>query len=1028
MSRLRVHAVSIATLVFAIAILSIAHPLQAQVLYGSIVGSVVDAAHASVPGAKVKVTSPTTGQSRESVTDAAGTYTFASLPADTYDVSISAQGFQLFKVNSVLVAADSRIRVDAALKVGAVEQTVEVSAQAASLQTDSGEVRSEITTQSLQNVPIPVGRNYQNLLITVPGVSPPSNAHSVSANPSRGLNFNVNGATRNSNNVRIDGALANNVWLPHVTAYVPALDAIEQVSVVTASADAQQAMAGGSAINVQIKSGTNQVHGSLYEFHANSHIKANPFFLPAGQGKPKYIDNQFGGSVGGPIRRNKLFYFGSWEGTYNRQTGASFATVPTAAIRSGNMSGSPNPIYDPATGSADGSGRTAFPGNIIPANRQDPIAQMVGAAFPQPTYPDQLTNNVYATGAYSVTRPKFDTKVNWVASNKLNISGRLGLLHFSMIDPPLLGDGGGGPVASAGGRAGTASGNVYSMTYSANYVVKPNLVVDGYFGYTRNDTVHNPVRQDEPIGTKTLGLPGTNLTPEAGGWPDFQFSTFTELGTPGGSSALRYNDRSWEYTANASWTRSAHNFRFGVDVSKYSINHYEATSAMGVFNFAGGVTTLRGGPSPNQYNSYAQFLLGQTSFVQSGIHPFDGNRLTSRQKSYSFFGQDQWQVSPHLTASLGIRWDFFPMGTRQSRGMERYNFDTNQMSICGVASVPTDCGYHIEQKNFSPRVGIAWRPSDTTVIRSGFGLNYDPYPLAFVRNMLTNYPNDLLFTINQTSTQTAATQLKAGIPAINVPDITSGLVTVPAAYAVRSLPQNTVRGYIMSWNLSVQKQLPGALIGQASYVGSRQIKIVQRFDLNAGQIPGAGVAGQPFFAKFGRTTATELLTPIGRNNYDSLQATLQRRMAHGVTVNLAYTWSKVIGICCDDLSDGYPRVLALQYMALNRAIMPYDRTHNFTTSFVAEFPFGKGKKWASSGAAAKLLGGWQVNGLLASYSGLPFSVSAAGTSLNLPAKYAACQSGEVECRDPGRGRAESVVLRSAGVCGGDDTDVRQRRI
>jgi outer membrane receptor protein involved in Fe transport len=289
------------------------------------------------------------------------------------------------------------------------------------------------------------------------------------------------------------------------------------------------------------------------------------------------------------------------------------------------------------------------------------------------------------------------------------------------------------------------------MTYSANYVVKPNLVVDGYFGYTRNDTVHNPVRQDEPIGTKTLGLPGTNLTPEAGGWPDFQFATFTELGTPGGSSALRYNDRSWEYTANASWTRSAHNFRFGVDVSKYSINHYEATSAMGVFNFAGGVTTLRGGPSPNQYNSYAQFLLGQTSFVQSGIHPFDGNRLTSRQKSYSFFGQDQWQVSPHLTASLGIRWDFFPMGTRKSRGMERYNFDTNQMSICGVASVPTDCGYHIEQKNFSPRVGIAWRPSDTTVIRSGFGLNYDPYPLAFVRNMLTNYPNDLLFTINQTS-------------------------------------------------------------------------------------------------------------------------------------------------------------------------------------------------------------------------------------------------------------------------------------
>ena len=388
----------------AIVILSTGQPLQAQVLYGSIVGSVVDAAHASVPGAKVKVTSPTTGQSRETATDASGTYTFASLTADTYDVSITAQGFQVFKVTGVAVTADSRTRVDAALKIGAVEQTVEVSAQAASLQTDSGEVRSEITTQSLENVPIPVGRNYQNLLITVPGVSPPVNQHSVSANPSRGLTFNVNGASRNSNNVRIDGALANNVWLPHVTAYVPALDAIEQVSMVTASADAQQAMAGGSAINVQIKSGTNQIHGSLYEFHADNNIKAKPFFLPTNQGKPKYIDNQFGGSVGGPIRRNKLFFFGSWEGTYNRQLGASFTTVPTAAIRSGNMSGSPNPIYDPSTGAADGSGRTPFPGNIIPTARQDAIAQKIGAAYALPNIPDLLTNNYYATGAYGVTQ------------------------------------------------------------------------------------------------------------------------------------------------------------------------------------------------------------------------------------------------------------------------------------------------------------------------------------------------------------------------------------------------------------------------------------------------------------------------------------------------------------------------------------------------------------------------------------------------------------------------------------------------
>ena len=258
--------------------------------------------------------------------------------------------------------------------------------------------------------------------------------------------------------------------------------------------------------------------------------------------------------------------------------------------------------------------------------------------------------------------------------------------------------------------------------------------------------------------------------------------------------------------------------------------------------------------------------------------------MTSRQKSYSFYAQDTWQVSRRLTASLGVRWDYFPMGTRASRGMERYDFNTNQMLICGFGGVPTDCGYHIEQKNFSPRIGLAYRPTDTMVLRAGFGINYDPYPLAFVRDMLTNYPEDLLLTVNPTVPHTAtATQLKDGIPAIQVPDISSGRVTVPVHMPLRSLPDNVVRGYIESWNFSLQKQLRGGWIAQAAYVGSRQLKINQRFDLNAGQVLGAGTAGQPYFAKFGRTTATELLTPIGHNKYDSLQATLQRRMAHGVS-------------------------------------------------------------------------------------------------------------------------------------------------
>jgi outer membrane receptor protein involved in Fe transport len=944
----------------------------AQVLYGSIVGSVVDEAGSSVPGAKVRVTSVGTGQVRETETDDAGTYSFPSLVGDSYDLAITKSGFQTFSVRNVAVAADSRIRLDATLKVGQVEQSVEVSATAAALQTDSGEVRTEITTKTFENLPIPVGRNYQNLLITVPGVSPPANQHSVAANPSRGLTFNVNGSTRNSNNVRIDGALANNIWLPHVTAYVPALDSIEQVSVVTASADASQGMAGGSAVNVQIKSGTNEIHGSLFEFHASNRLKAKPFFLPTGQDKPKYIDNQFGGSIGGPILKNKLFYFGSYEGSYNRQLGATFVTVPTEAIRSGNMSGSTNPIYDPLTGNADGTGRTAFAGNIIPSSRIDPIAVKIAASYPVPNIPDLLANNYYATGAYAYDRPKLDVKGTWVATPKLNVSGRLGWLHYSMNNPPVFGEAGGGPVSSAGGRAGTAGGNVYSSTYSASYVVRPTFIVDSYFGYTQSNSDHNPVRQSEKIG-QSLGLPGTNVGDLAGGWPTFTVTNYGDLGTPGGSSTLRYADTQYEYTANGSWIKSAHTIRFGVDISKYALNHYEATSAMGVFNFTGNVTTLRGGPSANQYNSFAQMLLGSTSSVVSELLPFDNNRITSRQKSYSFYAQDTWQASRRLTMSMGLRWDYFPMGTRASRGMERYDFNTNEMLICGVGNVPKDCGYNIEQKNFSPRVGVAWRKSDSLVFRAGYGLNYDPYPLAFVRNMLTNYPNDLLLTVNAPIVQQPATQLSQGIPRIAVPDISSGRVIVPPAYAVRSLPDYVQRGYIQSWNFSVQKQFWGDLVAQAAYVATRQVKIAQRFDLNAGQVLGAGTAGQPYFSKFGRTTATELLTPIGHNKYDSLQTSLQRRLSKGFAMNLVYTFSKTVGICCDDLSDGTPQIQIPQYFNLNRSLMPFDRTHNFNASFILESP-SRRNLW---------MRGWQVNGLISAYSGTPFSVIAAN-NLNAP--------------------------------------------
>jgi hypothetical protein len=426
---------------------------SAQVLYGSIVGDVTDVSQAAVPGASVRITHRETNQSRVATTNDGGVYSFPTIPGGTYDVTISKQGFQTFTERDVEVAVDKVVRVDARLPVGAMTETVQVTGAAATLQTDRAEVRAEVTTQDLQKLPTPIGRNYQNLLIMVPGLSPPTNQHSVAANPSRGLTFNVNGNTRNANDVRIDGAVANNVWLPHVTAYVPALEAIEAVSVVTSSFDAEQGLSGGVAANVQIKSGTNSLHGSLFEYHTDNAIKAKPFFLPIGQGKPKNIDNQLGGTFGGPIKKNKLFFFGSYEGLFDRQLGAVLTTVPTADIRAGNMAQSSTPIYDPATGNPDGTGRTPFAGNIVPTSRIDPIAQKLVGITPLPNLPG-LSNNYYATGGYNVTRNKLDAKGNWNASDKLTIAARLGWLNFNFVDPPAFGDSGGPPVSSAGGKIG----------------------------------------------------------------------------------------------------------------------------------------------------------------------------------------------------------------------------------------------------------------------------------------------------------------------------------------------------------------------------------------------------------------------------------------------------------------------------------------------------------------------------------------------------------------------------------------------
>jgi hypothetical protein len=337
-------------------------------------------------------------------------------------------------------------------------------------------------------------------------------------------------------------------------------------------------------------------------------------------------------------------------------------------------------------------------------------------------------------------------------------------------------------------------------------------------------------------------------------------------------------------------------------------------------------------------------------------------------------------VTPGLTLSIGARWEYFPIPTRADTGLGFYDFSNNTVRVCGYGSVPKGCGVKIEKFRILPRVGIAYRATSTFVIRAGYGITNDPWSLA--RGFRTNFPAMLSLDYSGENSYQPFGRIENGIPAVVYPDMANGVVAVPRTYATNSLPQRFKRGYIQSWNLTLQKELRYGFAAQAGYVATRSIATMGPLDLNAGQIPGRGNAGRPLYATFGRTTTSQMITPIGTNLYDSLQTKLERRFAQGLQIGASYTWSKVIGWSQDS---GSPPIQAMPFFRMNRRVLGFDRTHNLQLSGIWELPFGRNKPFLSGNrAVSAVAGGWRINTLASFMSGTPFTVSSSGSSLDLP--------------------------------------------
>ena len=1001
-------------------LIALAPSASAQVLQGTIDGNVTDTSGAAIPGATVTATNDQTGVVRSVETNAIGAYSLPTLPPGVYTLEVTFEGFQTARQTGVEVNPNAVARVNVAMEVGAVTETVEVAATAATLQTDRAEVRQEVTETQLKNVPIPLGRNYQMLFVTLPGFSPPQEAHSIPSNPSRSVQFSVNGTSRSNNNTRIDGVSATNIWLPHMTGYLPALESIETVNATTSSMDAEQGLAGGASISVNIKSGTNDVHGSAFEYHTNQHIKAYPWDNPRTDRKGKFIDNQFGGTIGGPIKKNKLFYFVSYEGRRESEFRFRQGDVATAAMRAGDFSNqminardAGAAIFDPATGDINGFNRTPFPNNQIPMNRFDVgIVNIFNTGdYPLPNQAGTgafgTDNNYGASASTTFWRDTVDAKVNWNATDKFSSFIRFSMLDYSTTNPQFFGPLGGERFHRTNSNPGDGFGNTYSGTWSATYVVNPNFVLDGHFGYTLVDTNVEQQRLDENLGFTLMEIPGLQSDRRIdGGWPRIRIDGYDGMGITNAFMPYFRSDPQWQYVANANWTKGSHNIRFGTDYYVQHLDHNQPENpgaeggSSGGFRFQTGSTLLNGGPRGENPNAFASFLLGLPG--RSGkIWQFPDDGYHTRTKFLSFYLRDRWQVNSKLTMSLGLRYEIFPFPTRDTRGVEQFDFNTGKMLACGVGVNATDCGVTAGKYVMpKPRIGLAYRLDDNTVVRAGYGITNDPFNWA--RPLRTNYP--ILFTqvLNRPNSLGHAPSLRDGIPVIPEPDLGDGVLDLdPTAVATSVDNENAVRGYIQSWNLTLERRF-GSWIGSAGYVATRSVNQMVRFEQNWSPIDG-GNAGRVLNQRLGRTVATYNHGSMGTAKYDSLQTKLERRFSNGVQVNLAYTWGHSRGYTSES-SGAAPNRVGIPWMYdLNYGRTSQDIRHNFQANWVAELPFGAGKPYANSGIAKHILGGWQFNGLISRYSGRPFTVTDSGNTLNAPgsSQFGDCVSEPIRLGETG---------------------------
>lgn len=916
-------------------------PLAAQTLDTGILGTVTDPGGAVIVGVTITISSPATGLSRTVKTAQDGKYEVRYLVPGQYTVEAQASGFRTERTNSVTIQLNQQARIDFSMQIGEMQQTIEITSAASLLQTENATLGEVVTTERIVNLPLN-GRSFVQLSVLTPGVRVTEPSQFTSSTD--GSRIIANGARDSWMQVNIDGITMVNNRSNYVTLY-PIIDALQEFKVQSGNYTAEYGGNAGANVNLQLRSGTNQFHGTAYEFMRNNALDARSYFRPAPFPKDILRRNQFGTVVSGPIRKDKTFFLVGYEGIRSTQQGAASNIVFTADQRVGNFSASTAPIIDPLSG-------TPFAGNRIPASRLNPVSvALVNKYMPLPNTSGVVNYSGITQGQLAADQGV--VRVDQYFSQKDQV-----FVHYirSRRDFPNY----------------ELNPNFYfngtfpnsSLSAQSVHTFSPSLLNEVRFGFNlANVSVLSP-RANTSFTIASLGINGLNVGGPSGrplrkdeqGFPVLNISGYMGLGDDQAASNLD-NSRTYQVVDNLSWIRGAHSLKFGADIRRLLDDATTNNWPFGNMAFTGDLSG----------NAAADFILGypRTTLTPEGVPVSQ-----IRQWRYGAYVQDDWKATPKLTLNLGLRYDFYGQPHEVNGVTRTLRFDLGPDPVLFPEPGKVADIYKNDYLYFSPRFGFAWRLPRNTVARGGYGIFYSAAQFDNMNILQLNPPTAGSLTVTNPTINPVAT-IDNPVPASLYPG--------NPIFNVASIPQDRRRhnAYMQNFNFQLSHQFTASDVLEIGWVGSKGTHVDTSLNNFNQPEPGPGpIQARRPYPQYARI---RMISPDTNTVYHSLQSRFEHRFSKGLSLTTAYTWSHLIDDAGETINRGgcqcqNPRNRG----SAERATSILDQRHRMTIGYLYEIPFMKGLR----GVPGTILGGWQTGGILTFASGLPFIVLQSGDSQN----------------------------------------------